>query len=347
MKPSEIKAFVKACYNHRTETNMKLFIGGSPGCGKTQVMYQIGDELNSESLARGGKGVPVYVLQAMLYDPVEIKGLPIYQNGKAKFVPFEDMPSGEEGILFIDDLPHAPTQTQNALMRLINEGKCGSWDLEGLWPIAAGNRSTDRAGAKDLQTAIANRFDKVEFTVDYEEWRAHAVKKHFTPEVISYLATPYGQEWLNKFDPTHQVNPTPRSWEFASDIYKFCPKGILHEALSGVIGDEATSKFHGWMKVYDKLPDLNEIIKGKNIYPQELDILYAAISGLVSIASSFDGAKQRKPVFQRLVDYMNNMPENCKELGAWMSKDLFNLDPTVFISCNLNGWREKYGDLIL
>ncbi len=335
MKPSQIKELLKSCYEQRKP---KPIIMGSPGCGKTAIVYQ---------LFREEMKLPVYVFQAMLYDPVEIKGLPVYIKGDgevAKFIRFEDMPTAEEGVLFVDDLPHAPTQTQNAFMRLILEGVAGSWDLGGLFPIAAGNRATDRAGAKELQTAIANRFIRVDFTIDYEDWRSWAIQKNITPEIVAYLATPYGRDWLDKFDPTHQINPTPRSWEFASDLWKTCPKHIIREALYGTIGEEATSKFMGWLKVYDKLPDLQQIIAGKNIYAKELDVMYAVISGLVSIAASFE---KKKTIFQRLVTYICSMPEEFKELGAWLSKDLCKLDYTTFSQCNLETWRDKYSDVII
>ena len=133
--------------------------------------------------------VPVYVYQAMLYDMTEVKGLPVYTpDGKAKFLPFEDMKSGEEGVLFIDDLPHAPSQTQNAFMRLILEGVAGAWDLGNLYPIGAGNRTKDRAGAKDLQTAMATRFNQLELVSSYDDWRAWAVT-HTHPAVIAFLGS--------------------------------------------------------------------------------------------------------------------------------------------------------------
>jgi hypothetical protein len=336
VKPREIKELVKTCY---ATGKPKLFIVGSPGCGKSSLLYQTFQEI----------GDPLAVLQAMLYDPVEIKGLPVYKEGKARFVPFEDMfpEMDKKGALFIDDIVHAPLQTQNSFMRLILEGKCGSLDLGQVYPIAAGNRSTDHAGAKDMQTALANRFVRVEFTIDYDDWRIWAVPKKIVPEIIAYLGTPYGKDWLDKFDATKQINPTPRSWEFASDLWKSCPKSILREALYGAIGEEATAKFLGWLKVYDKLPDLKAIIGGKNIFPEELDVMYAVISGLVSIATSFEGTKQRKPVFQRLIDYTVAMPGNFQELGAWLSKDLYKLDSQTFTACNLDGWRDQYAELIL
>jgi len=343
MRAKDIKNLLAECYKARFPKPILL---GEPGSGKSSIIQQLfGEELK----------VPVYTFQAMLYDPVEIKGLPVYHNDAAKFIKFEDMPTGESGVLFIDDLPHAPNQTQNAFMRLILEGVAGSWKLGNIFPIAAGNRSVDRAGAKDLQTAMANRFLQITLDINYEDWRSWAVKKGITPEVIAYLGTPYGAGWLSHFKATDQINPTPRSWEFVSALFsritgeKFDDKkisGANREAIEGCIGQEATAKFLGWVKVFNKLPDLNEIVKGKNIYPNEIDIMYATISGLINIAKSFD---KRLGIYQRLVDYAVKMPDEFIEMGVWLSKDLYQLDDKAFEDpkLNLEAWNEKFQSIML
>ncbi len=347
MRSKEIKQTLRECYEARAP---KPFILGQPGCGKTQTVYQTFPD------------VPVYVFQAMLYDPVEIKGLPVYvkgpdNNGKAKFVQFEDIPTGEEGVFFIDDLPHAPAQTQNAFMRLALEGRAGATDIGNLFVICAGNRSIDRAGAKDLQTALANRFMFLNFTIDYEDWRAWAIQNDIAPEIIAYLGTPYGKDWLgDNFVAAEQINPTPRSWEFASDIFKrivgekYDEKriGSRHrEAITGCIGVPATAKFLGWLKVYSKLPDLNKIVKGENIYPEDMDIMYAVASGLTAIAKAYEG--KRVGIYQRLIDYIVDIPDNFMEIGAWLSKDLCQLDAKTLESneLKLDAWSEKYGEVMI
>jgi hypothetical protein len=282
-----------------------------------------------------------------LYDPVEVKGLPVFDhdNKTAKFLRFEDMPSADKGVLFIDDIVHAPSQTQNAFMRVVLEGIAGAWNIGRLFPIAAGNRAMDRAGAKDLQTAMANRFVFLNFMIDYEDWRKWAVTHNIVPEVIAYLGTPYGREWLDKFDASRQINPTPRSWEFASDCFKVLKGSLLRTTLYGTIGEEAASKFLGWLKIYDKMPDLQKIVAGKDIYPEDLDVMYATVSGLVSMTKSVEG--KRKAMYQRLIDYSVNIPQDFIELGVLLSKDLCELDFETFQRCDLDKWANKYPDILV
>ncbi len=342
MRPKEVKTMLAECYQERFP---KILLLGQPGSGKSSIVNETFKELS----------VPVYTFQAMLYDPVEIKGLPIYSNDSAKFIRFEDMPTGDDGVLFIDDLPHAPTQTQNAFMRLILEGVAGSWKLGNIFPIAAGNRSIDRAGARDLQTAMANRFMQITLEINYEDWRSWAVKKGIAPEIITYLGTAYGQEWLSNFSASDQINPTPRSWEFVSSIFsriigdKFNESKISRssrEAIEGCIGPVATPKFLGWLKLYNKMPDLNEIVKGKDIYPEESDVMYAVISGLVNIARSFE---KRVGIYQRLIDYAVKMPDSLVEMGMWLSRDLYQMDEKTFESpeLNLTAWNKRFQEITL
>ena len=334
VKANELVQILKGFYKTRSP---KPIILGSPGCGKTSIIYQLAEDLK----------VPRFTFQATLYDPTEIKGLPIFDHEKntARFLPFDDMPSMDEGILVIDDLPHAPTQTQNAFMRLILEGVAGAWNIGGLFPIATGNRATDRAGAKDLQTAMANRFCFLTLDVDYDDWRKWAINARIHPSIVAYLGTPLGKEWLDKFDSAKQINATPRSWEASSDVMKSLSGSLMKTAMCGCIGEEATLKFTAWMKYYDKMPDLQKIVAGKNIFPEELDVMYATVSGLVALTKEFP---KKDAIVQRLIDYSCAMPDKFVELGALLSKDLLMLcGQDAFMNANLEIWADRYPDLIV
>jgi len=331
--PEGLTEQLTAFYHQR---NPKPFISGSPGCGKTSICYELGESLN----------IQVFTFQATLYDPTEVKGLPVFDHEEkvARFLPFEDMPSQKEGLLIIDDLTHAPTQTQNAFMRLILEGIAGAWELGGLFPIATGNRTKDMAGARDMKTALADRFCLLELEVDYNNWRKWAIKKDIHPSIIAYLGTPNGEQWLDKFDASKRISPTPRSWEHASQVMNCLDGNLMKTAIYGCVGDEAGLQFTAWLKYYDKMPDLQKIIAGKNIYPDDLDVMYATVSGLVALTKNFP---KKESIVQRLVDYSVGMPDKFVELGALLSKDLIiAVGEKSFMTSNLSEWVDRYPDLI-
>jgi hypothetical protein len=60
--------------------------------------------------------------QPIISDPVNFKGLPLFKDGHAEFLPFGDlldlMETTEETLWFFDDLIQAPTAVQAALMQL-------------------------------------------------------------------------------------------------------------------------------------------------------------------------------------------------------------------------------------
>jgi len=346
MTPAELMTTLKEYYvaEHPTEKGVpsrrmpRLLVLGEPGIGKTSIVYQVADELK----------VPRFTFQATLYDPTEIKGLPVFDHEKnqARFLPFEDMPSMPDGFLVIDDLPHAPTSTQNAFMRLILEGCAGAWNLGGLYPVATGNRASDRAGAKDLQTAMGNRFQQTTLCISHPDWRKWAVKHDLYPSIIAWLSSPTGQEWLCKFDAGSPINATPRSWEMASNS-SYALKNhatILRTAIMGEVGEEAATKYFGWIKYFERMPDLQKIIKGQNIFPDELDVMYATISGLIALVKDF---QKKTGIVQRLIDYAVAMPQHYVELGALLSKDLLNIaGQDAFMNANLEKWADRYPDLI-
>lgn len=335
VNPDQLQEILWGTYQKREP---KLFIAGSPGCGKTSLVY--------DTFAR--HNVPVFVFQASLYDPVEIKGLPVFDTQKnlAKFVRFEEMPSQGEGVLFIDDLPHAPTQTQNTFMRLILEGIAGAWDLGGLFPITAGNRASDRAGAKDFQSALSNRLVYLTLQNSYEHWRKWAIKKGLAPEVIAFLGSPIGSGMLNTFDSSRQINATERSWEKASQSMQAVSSNTLRRLMiHGAIGDEAASKFIGWLKIYDKLPDLGDIMGGKKIYPKELDVMYAVATGLSTMLQAAT-PKERTKLYATMINYINDMPAGYVEMGVLMSKDMIVLDKDLFLNVADSKWATRYPNLL-
>jgi hypothetical protein len=116
-------------------------------------------------------------------------------------------------------------------------------------------------------------------------------------------------------------------------------------AMMGCIGEEATIKYSSWVKYYEKMPDLGKIVGGKNIYPEELDVMYATVSGLVSMIKNFP---KKETIIQRLVDYSVAMPDKFVELGALLSKDILIVaGKDAFLKTNLTKWVERYPDLIV
>ncbi len=67
-------------------------------------------------------------------------------------------------------------------------------------------------------------------------------------------------------------------------MIKISAKTMLPELLEGTIRKGATAEFMAFLKVRPELPDINKIFQGGNFVPKRMDLKYALVSALVSLA---------------------------------------------------------------
>ncbi len=228
------------------------FIWGPPGIGKSQIVQQKGAEM----------GLEILDVRAVLLDPVDLRGIPhITDNGLSKWCAPSFLPQDGEGILFLDELNAAPPLVQAACYQLILDRKIGEYNLPEGWAIiAAGNREKDRAVTHRMPSALANRFIHIDFTVDIEEWLNWAEKQNIAREIIDFIKFRPGL--LHDFNPekNNRAFPSPRSWEFASQLVLSGLTGdVLHELLEGTVGKAAATEFTGFLKIFNQLPRVEDI----------------------------------------------------------------------------------------
>jgi hypothetical protein len=259
------------------EQKVPTFLWGAPGIGKSSIVRQIADE----------KKIGFIDLRLALMDPTDLKGIPFYdkESHTALWAPPAFLPKKGEGILFLDELNAAPPSVQSSAYQLILDRKIGEYELPVGWAIvAAGNRDGDRGVTYRMPSPLANRFVHFEMEVDVNDWRLWAYKKGLDSRIISYVS--FKNEHLFTFDPKSDAKSfaTPRSWEYVDSVLKSAiEKELLLDVLSGAVGGEVAVGFLSFAKVMDKLPDIKGILEtGEGDYSDEVDVLYALSSGLVS-----------------------------------------------------------------
>ena len=259
------------------ERKVPTFLWGAPGIGKSSIVKQIADE----------KKIGFIDLRLALMDPTDLKGIPFYdkESHTALWAPPAFLPKKGEGILFLDELNAAPPSVQSSAYQLILDRKIGEYELPVGWAIvAAGNRDGDRGVTYRMPSPLANRFVHFEMEVDVNDWRLWAYKKGLDSRIISYVS--FKNEHLFTFDPKSDAKSfaTPRSWEYVDSVLKSAiEKELLLDVLSGAVGGEVAVGFLSFAKVMDKLPDIKGILEtGEGDYSDEVDVLYALSSGLVS-----------------------------------------------------------------
>ncbi|MCF6340893.1 MAG: MoxR family ATPase [Sulfurimonas sp.] len=259
------------------QKKVPMFLWGSPGIGKSSIVKQITDE----------KNIGFIDLRLALMDPTDLKGIPFYDKDShtALWAPPAFLPSEGEGILFLDELNSAPPSVQASAYQLILDRKVGEYELPDGWSIvAAGNREGDRGVTYRMPSPLANRFVHFEMEVDVEDWRFWAYQKGIDKRIISYIT--YKSEHLFTFDTKSDVKSfaTPRSWEYVDKILSSSLSSeLLLSTISGAVGKDVSVEFLSFCKVMNKLPDIQNILDtGKGEYSDEVDVLHALSTGLVS-----------------------------------------------------------------
>jgi hypothetical protein len=259
------------------QQKIPTFLWGAPGVGKSSIVKQIAHE----------KQIGFIDLRLALMDPTDLKGIPFYdkESHSALWAPPAFLPREGEGILFLDELNTASPSVQASAYQLILDRAIGEYTLPDGWAVvAAGNRETDRGVTYKMASPLANRFVHLELEVSVSQWRVWAYKAQIDSRVIAYVS--YKNEHLFTFNPQSKQKSfaTPRSWEYVSKMMQAnLPATLLLESISGAVGEEVAVGFLNFIKVMDRLPNIESIALAKEqSYPKEIDVLYALGSGLVS-----------------------------------------------------------------
>ena len=259
------------------EQKVPMFLWGAPGIGKSSIIKSVAE----------AKNIGFIDLRLALLDPTDLKGIPFYdkESHAALWAPPAFLPKDGEGILFLDELNSAAPSVQASAYQLILDRRVGEYELPSGWAIvAAGNREGDRGVTYRMPLPLANRFVHFEMSVSVSNWREWAFKSGISSTIVAYIS--YKNEHLFTFDATSESKSfaTPRSWEFVDSILKSTlTKELLLDAISGAVGKDVAISFLSFAKVIDRLPNIEDILEAKSFeYSDEVDLLYALSSGLVS-----------------------------------------------------------------
>ena len=166
-------------------------------------------------------------VRALLLDPVDLRGIP-WRDGadRTRWAPPAFLPPSDDTgrwLINLEELPSAVPMVQAASVPARpRPASVGEYELpEGASLIACGNRETGprrRAPHADAPQQSASSISRSGSTA--EDWLAWGAANGVAPEVLFFIT--YEPDLLHLFDPQSKERafPTPRSWEFASNIVK-------------------------------------------------------------------------------------------------------------------------------
>lgn len=317
--------------------NIPTMVWGPPGIGKSQIAYQIANDLNAK----------LFELRANLFDPVDVRGgLKVVEQEDGTYrtrygVP-EDYPDSNYAgnvVLLVDELPNAPKATQNALLQLVLDKKIGTYTLPaGTAIIAAGNRSIDRAAVHEMPTPVKNRFAHYEIEANIDDWVAWAMQNNISPTIISFLR--YRPQLLHSLDARENAFPTPRAWEMVDRKLPFMGVNTDDEfyGTASLIGDGPAGEFIAFKKSVDKMPDLDQIIANPTAtqVPDDPSVLFAVSGALASRAEDNN--------FKEIMKYAKRMPS---EYQVVLVRDSLAKDRDLMKTDAFRQWTQDNANVLI
>ena len=268
-KKSIVRAFKK---------KRPLFIWGPPGIGKSDIVHQIGEQMEAH----------VIDIRLSLWEPTDIKGIPYFDPNQNKMVwgaPSE-LPDAEMAskykfiILFLDEMNSAAPSVQAAAYQLILNRKVGQYTLpDNVLIIAAGNREADKGVTYRMPAPLANRFVHLELAVNFDDWFQWAVDNKVHRDVVGYLT--FAKKDLYDFDPKSPSRSfaTPRSWTFVSELLEDDDDddNTTTDLVSGAVGEGLAVKFMAHRRVASTMPNPTDILLGKvkELKTKEISAMYS------------------------------------------------------------------------
>ena len=166
LTPTEVYEFVTSAL----QCKQVPYIAGPPAIGKSQIVHQVAKDANALM-------IDLRLSQILSED---MTGIPEKNsNGKASYIPFETfplegdpIPEGYNGwLIFLDELSSASEEVLAASYSLILDRTVGGRKLHSkCLVVAAGNRASDSAIARELPDTLITRMLIAEMKVNHKDW---------------------------------------------------------------------------------------------------------------------------------------------------------------------------------
>lgn len=328
MKPSQVEQALRIAIHARRPA----MVWGPPGVGKSDVVAGTAAAIGRE----------VRDMRLSLCDPTDLKGFPSpdKKTGTTHWLPSDELPTAKDkpGILFLDEVNAAPQAVQAAAYQLMLNRKIGNYELPEGWDIvAAGNRDSDRGATHRMPAPLSNRLIHLDFEVNLDDWSKWAIGHGIKTEVLGFLR--FRPNLLHAFDPNQRAFPTPRSWQFVSELLtQGMPGDIQYEMLKGTVGEGAAAELEGFLRTYQNMPNPDAILLAPDSVevPEEPATLYALSTAL--------GARASAQNIGNLMKFVDRMPV---EFNIVTIRDAFRHNAAIASTRSFLDWSVKHSDVLI
>lgn len=267
-----------------------FMIWGAPGLGKSDSVRKVAQIIGEKT----GKEVVVNDVRLALMSQTDLRGIPCPTADRTKAVWLKpeifDMDPSDNviNVLFLDEIANANPSVQLAAYGLILDRCVGEHTIpDNVYIIAAGNRQTDGCHVQKTSRALSNRMIHLQVECNVDDWKSWAVNSGINDKIIGFIN--FKNSMLNPKSEGAAKDDvafaTPRTWEILSRllrVYNTEPENIA-DVVYGTVGEGPGGEFIQYCKVYGTLPDINDILAGKDVTPPtNPSAVYAICSSLSS-----------------------------------------------------------------
>ena len=235
-------------------------------------------------------------------------------------------------IWLLDDIHLCSPVHMALLYELLTERKLREYHLpDNVAIVLAGNHGSNKAGAKNMFSAVINRIVLMPVYTSFTGWRDNfAIPYGVHPAIVSFLKN---QEYQAFFHEEEQVETpwcSPRSWTRFSTMLKaneswdpdFSSDKCLYLA-EGHVGKDAASRFLRYYDIFMKF-DMANILRNVDTYelPQNQADVYALAFALTSY---YVGDENRKQFMNAVAKLIIKFTESHKEMAIMILKEIINI----------------------
>lgn len=333
------------------EENESMVLTGPPGMGKTSAALGIAEALEAEAV----------IVHPVYREPVDFLGVPSIHNRKGQQVmewalpgdlPLERLVEDEDKkiLLILDDIGQAHPQVQNVLARAFYAGerRLGEHKLaKNVYVIGTTNRVEDAAAVFDMPSFARMRVTFIDLEVNAEDWYSWALQHKEVPEEFASFVHPKnkigGSKHIFDFTPEARTSCSPRTLHIAGKHWTLMQgkekQEVIDEWLSGILCKAFPMEFRAHLKLYGELPDVNDIILGKDIdmkFCNKPDIMLLVATSVLKKAEPQNGKH-----VDAIGHFIARIPQNRVEWAAFMYQEARRLMPKITSNRECAQWAIK------
>lgn len=198
------------------DASASILLRGDHGIGKSSLVKQLALIIKEKE---GRVDYPVIDRRLSQMTQGDIIGLPKLDSGRTCYAPPDWYATACEQpvVLFLDELNRAEVEVMQSAFQIVLDRELNGRKLHPETRVYAAVNTSAHYNVNQIDPALLDRFFVIDVNFTVNEWVKWAkLEGQIDPDIVNFIVS--NNSWLTtpkQFDPG-TVQPSPRSWEFAS-----------------------------------------------------------------------------------------------------------------------------------